>query len=325
VTTSSSVVPRVTDLVRVNPRETSFMRVLSPARGEDAAAVSRWTPLPDIAPVLVSAVVRAEDPRFFEHHGIDVTAIRRLLVDALRRGRLRGGGSTITQQLARNLYLTPARSIVRKVREMILAIRVDRAVPKLRVLELYLNLAEWGPGVWGCAAAADYYFDKAPRDLDLFESTFLVTLLPAPRSQLSGSLAPRSRQVQLSIAHQLLLSGQTTAAACGACSARIRELHTLLGHDVPLRAALRRSRDARTGADAEFVEDLIADLHLEPLPPDQLLTARCADLRQQQAAVRRLLNRFGPEALMELLATGSYAKLIDHPAAPVRHARRPGA
>jgi monofunctional biosynthetic peptidoglycan transglycosylase len=310
-------VPSVNDLATVNPTETSYLR----HAGSRALVAARpWTPLAGIAPTLVSAVIRAEDPRFFQHHGLDWKAMRSLVYGAIHTGRVSGGGSTIPQQLARNLYLTPARSIVRKLREMRLAHRIDRMLPKTRILELYLNLVEWGPGVWGCAAASDYYFHKAPRDLDVFESTFLVTLLPAPKAGLTGRFADRSRQAQLSIAHELLLSGLVSGAACALCCARVRELHRLIADGVPLLAALAHSADVTAEDDAELIDAIVADLHLEPVPPDQMLTWRCADKRQQQIAVAQLSARFGPEVLSQALATGRYAVLLNHPSAPHRHA-----
>jgi monofunctional glycosyltransferase len=316
---STVVVPRVKDLVSVNPTQTSYMRRAGvPPRD----ASHTWTPLTGIAPALVSALIRAEDPRFFDHHGVDWRAIKVLLRQAVRTGRLAGGASTITQQLARNLYLTPSRSIVRKLREIRLAQHLDRTLSKSRVLELYLNVVEWGPGIWGCAAASDYYFGKAPRDLDLFESTFLVTLLPAPKVGLSGRLATRSRQVQLSIGHQLLLSGQASAAACAICSARVRELHRLLADGMPLLAALDQTAHVSAAADAEFISDILADLHVEPVPPEQMLTPRCAERQQQQAAFERLVARFGQEPIKDVLSTGRYDALMNHPAAPHPHAER---
>ena len=307
------VVPSVKELSRVNPAVTSFMRVFG---GADRARTRTWTPLPDIAPLLVSALIRAEDPRFFDHHGVDWRAIRRVLRGALRTGRIAGGASTLAQQLARNLYLTPKRSFVRKVREVLLAHRLYRSLAKARILELYLNVVEWGPGVWGAAGASGYYFAKAPRDLDLFEATFLVTLLAAPKSGLSGRLAARSRRMQLLLGHQLLLSGQASAEACARCSARARELHRLLADGLTLREALTHSASVDAGAEARFLAEVVADLHLELIRPDEMLTSRCAERHQLEAAYEQLRARFGRDSMRDLFATGSYAALMKHPAAP---------
>jgi monofunctional biosynthetic peptidoglycan transglycosylase len=311
--TTTDVVPPLKELSRVNPTVTSYMRLFGTANG---AATRIWTPLSDIARLLPSALIRAEDPRFFDHHGVDWRAIRRVLRGALRTGRIAGGASTLAQQLARNLYLTPTRSVVRKLREVILAHRLYRTLSKARILELYLNLVEWGPGVWGVAGASDYYFAKAPRDLDLFEATFLVTLLAAPRSGLSPRLATRSRRMQLLLGHQLLLSGQASAEACARCSARVRELHRLIADGVPLRAALHHSASVNADADARFLAEVIADLHLELIRPDEMLTSRCAERHQQKAAYEQLRTRFGGDSMRDLFATGSYQALMNHPAAP---------
>lgn len=309
---ATNVVPPLKELSRVNPTVTSYMRIFGAA---NVAATRIWTPLSEIAPLLPSALIRVEDPHFFDHHGVDWRAMRRILRGALRTGRIAGGASTLAMQLARNLYLTPKRSVVRKLREIVLALRLYRTLSKARILELYLNVVEWGPGVWGVAGASDYYFAKTPRDLDLFEVTFLVTLLAAPKSGLSGRLAGRSRRLQLQTGHQLLFSGQASAEACARCSARVRELHRLVADGVPLRAALRQSASVNADVDARFLAEVVADLHLEPIRPDEMLTPRCAEHHQLEAAYKQLRVRFGRDSIRDLFATGSYHALMNHPAA----------
>jgi len=144
-----------------------------------------------VPPVLQRMVIIGEDSRFRTHHGIDFTE----LADALsggsgggggavrtlwqRRDRIRGA-STITQQLAKNLYLSPSRSVLRKLKEAVTAVRLELALPKDRILELYLNLAEWGPGIWGADAASRYYFGVPVSQLDEEQAAALAATLPHP-------------------------------------------------------------------------------------------------------------------------------------------------
>lgn len=139
-------------------------------------------------------VILAEDSRFRTHYGLDFAEV----ADALglergagsgrtvvslwrRRDRLRGA-STITQQLAKNLYLSPSRNPFRKIKEAVTALQLELALPKDRILELYLNVAEWGPGLWGAAAASRAYFDVPPSRLDEWQAAALAATLPHPRS-----------------------------------------------------------------------------------------------------------------------------------------------
>jgi monofunctional biosynthetic peptidoglycan transglycosylase len=153
-----------------------------------------WTPLGSIAPVLPRMVIVGEDWRFRTHHGIDFTEIG----DALGVGDGRGtwatlraawqhrdrlrGASTITQQLAKNLYLSPSRNPLRKVKEAVTAWRLELALSKDRILELYLNVAEWGPGVWGVTAASQAYFGELPSQLTEQRAAALAATLPFPLS-----------------------------------------------------------------------------------------------------------------------------------------------
>jgi len=169
------------------PRCTAMMR-----RRASACPPVTWTPLSAIAPVLPRMVIVGEDWRFRMHHGIDFTEIG----DALGVGEGRGawatlraawrhrdqlrGASTITQQLAKNLYLSPSRNPLRKVKEAVTAIRLELVLPKDRILELYLNVAEWGPGVWGVTAASEAYFGERPSQLTEPQAAALAATLPFP-------------------------------------------------------------------------------------------------------------------------------------------------
>src|SRR5437764_821331 len=157
------------------PRVTAIMRERSPA------AAWRPTPLKDIAPVLQRMVIIGEDSRFRTHHGIDVSEIADALRSWRQRDRLRGA-STITQQLAKNLYLSSSRNPLRKVKEAVTAVRLELALSKDRILELYLNSAEWGPGIWGVEAASESYFGVPASRLTTEQAAALAATLPFPRT-----------------------------------------------------------------------------------------------------------------------------------------------
>ncbi len=176
--------PDVRPLKRAPPRTTAYMEL----RRRQAAAVGRrmnlrwtWVPYDRISPLLRDAVVTSEDDEFWRHDGVDWPALRAAWRRDLQERRAAAGGSTIAMQLARNLYLSPAKNPLRKLKEILIARRLERALGKRRVLELYLNVVEWGPGVFGCEAAARAYFDKPCADLDADEAVALACVLPNPR------------------------------------------------------------------------------------------------------------------------------------------------
>src|SRR6266571_1500074 len=157
------------------PRCTAMMRVRSDCRtvGRSDRPADHHSPLP----VLERMIIIAEDSRFKTHHGIDFIELR----DAWASGGHRGA-STITQQLAKNLYLSPSRSIFRKLKEAVTAVRLELALSKDRIMQLYLNTAEWGPGVWGASAASDAYFGVTPAQLSEAQAAALAATLPQPRT-----------------------------------------------------------------------------------------------------------------------------------------------
>jgi monofunctional biosynthetic peptidoglycan transglycosylase len=139
-----------------------------------------WTPLATISPALPRAVMIAEDARFCAHRGVDFSELRNAMEDAEDLSEMRGG-STITQQAAKNLFLWPGRSVVRKALEFPLALWLDLVLGKRRLLEIYLNIAEWGPnGEFGAEAAARHAFNKPARDLSAREAALLAAILPNP-------------------------------------------------------------------------------------------------------------------------------------------------
>lgn len=191
--------PDVDHLRTTNPTQTAYMRL----RGEPDPI--DWIALDDVSPYLVCAVVKAEDRGFFRHAGFEWGQVRKA-VSGYLVGHARIGGSTITQQLARNLYLGPERSIRRKIREGLIARRLEDALDKRRILELYLNAVEWGDGVWGIKQAARAHFDKHPAELELSEAVALASLLPAPRAPLAGRNLARAQKVQRRVLHQMRVS-----------------------------------------------------------------------------------------------------------------------
>jgi len=126
-------------------------------------------------------VLVAEDDAFWQHDGIDYGQLQETLQADWERGRLTRGASTITQQLAKNLYLSPSRNPIRKIRELIIARRLEAELKKSRILEIYLNVIEWGDGIWGAEAAARTYFHKRAAELTAQESALLAAVIINPR------------------------------------------------------------------------------------------------------------------------------------------------
>ena len=141
----------------------------------------KWVPLDKISKLLQQAVVIAEDDQFFTHHGVDIEAVRKAAEFNWKKKRFSRGASTLTMQLARNLYLSPIKSPWRKFHELLIALKMERELPKDRILEIYLNVAEWGNGIYGAEAAAQHYFRKSAAALGRHEAAFLAAILPRPR------------------------------------------------------------------------------------------------------------------------------------------------
>jgi monofunctional biosynthetic peptidoglycan transglycosylase len=175
--------PDVRALGRGEPGATAFMALRAAearAQGRPARPVRIWVPLDRISPLLQRAVVVAEDGGFWGHTGIDVAELRIAFNEGLEDGDFRGA-STLTQQLAKNLYLSPSRNPMRKLTELLLARRLEAELPKRRILELYLNVVEWGDGVWGAEAAARTYFGVPAAVLDAEQAALLAGALINPR------------------------------------------------------------------------------------------------------------------------------------------------
>src|SRR6266853_120753 len=147
-----------------------------------------FVPLAKISPELQHAVISAEDGRFYQHHGIDWDETEKVAQESQEKGEVIRGASTITQQLVKNLFFTTHRNPLRKVFEYTLAPMADGILGKRRVLELYLNVIEWGPGVYGAAAAAEYHYQTVPAQLDREQAARLAACLPAPRRRRPASM-----------------------------------------------------------------------------------------------------------------------------------------
>lgn len=140
----------------------------------------QWVALKNISKITQHAIVVSEDWAFYEHEGVDWAQVQKALEDSIKEGKKPRGASTITQQLAKNLYLSPEYSFIRKAREAAIAHTMDQKLSKNKILEVYLNIVEFGPGIYGIGAAAEHYFGKSPAELSARESAFLAMMLPSP-------------------------------------------------------------------------------------------------------------------------------------------------
>jgi monofunctional glycosyltransferase len=171
-------------LARRNPGKTSLMRQReqeAKAKGRPVRTVQTWIPLERVSRNLIQAVLASEDQKFFGHEGIDWEAIHESVEANLKKGRASRGGSTITQQLAKNLFFDSRKTFVRKVREAVVTRWLEQDLSKPRILALYLNVIEWGDGVYGCEAAALAHYGKSAADLTVAEAAGLAAMIPNPR------------------------------------------------------------------------------------------------------------------------------------------------
>jgi monofunctional biosynthetic peptidoglycan transglycosylase len=166
------------------PQETAFMAMRAKelrARAPEARIAYRWVPYERISAELKRAMIAAEDAKFVDHEGFDWEGIALALDKNYRKGRVVAGGSTITQQLAKNLFLSAERSYWRKGEEAILTVMLEAMLDKRRIFELYLNVVEWGNGIFGCEAAARRYFGIGASALDAAQAARLAAMAPNPR------------------------------------------------------------------------------------------------------------------------------------------------
>ena len=180
----SLLMPDISKWKKENPRKTAFMEYREKQWKEKGRKINIhqiWVPLSNISPYLIKAVLIAEDDKFWRHEGFDYEAIRKAIERDLKAKKLKFGGSTLSQQLARNLYLSPEKSLFRKMSEALITWRMEKILSKRRILELYLNVVEWGEGIFGIEAASRHYYGKPSSELTPFEATRLAAILPSPK------------------------------------------------------------------------------------------------------------------------------------------------
>lgn len=175
----------------------------------------RWRPIGQISRKAISAILAAEDATFWRHDGYSADAIRAAIEhNAKPTSKIKRGGSTITQQVVKNVFLSPEKTISRKLRELLLSVELERKVSKTRILEIYLNIAEWGPGVYGIEAASWRYFDKPSSLLTAREGAILAFMLPNPvrykNSYRDGELSQFGSNRVSKILHRLWKTGKIT-------------------------------------------------------------------------------------------------------------------
>ena len=178
-------------IVAVLPPAPTILMLRQAVRGEGLDY--QWRGLNDISPNLVAAAIAAEDARFCSHHGFDMEAIQKALDHNAEGGRMRGG-STISQQTAKNVFLWPGRDWIRKGFEAGYTVLIETVWSKRRIMEVYLNVVEWAPGVYGAQAAAQHWFGKDAADLTPREAARLAAILPAPRRYKAASPGPYVRR-----------------------------------------------------------------------------------------------------------------------------------
>lgn len=176
------VYPNVSDLIETNPVPTAFMEFRKAEWAEQNREMQinqKWVRMSQISPNVIKAVLIGEDDKFWNHDGFDVKGMEQALEKTLTKGKV-AGGSTISQQLSKNLYLSPSKNPVRKIKEAIITWRIEKTLSKRRILEIYLNVAEWGDGIFGIEAAARHYYHKSAKNLSGLEAARLAAVLPNP-------------------------------------------------------------------------------------------------------------------------------------------------
>ena len=174
--------PDVHFLKNNNPKLTAFMEYRQAQwadENRDMKINQRWVSLKQISPNLIKAVLIGEDDGFYKHDGFDVKGMENALERSIKNGTL-AGGSTISQQLSKNLYLSPSKNPIRKLKEAIITYRIEKTLSKRRILEIYLNVAEWGDGIFGIEAASRHYYGKSAKNLSAQEAAHLASILPNP-------------------------------------------------------------------------------------------------------------------------------------------------
>ncbi|MBS1959684.1 MAG: transglycosylase domain-containing protein [Bdellovibrionales bacterium] len=206
-----------------------------------------WVSLNNISKLAQEAVLVSEDWAFYQHPGYDEKQIRDAIEESVAAGKMKRGASTITQQVARNIYLSKEKSIVRKVREIWIATKMEKVLGKKKILELYLNIAEWGEGIFGIGQASQKYFQKQPSQLTAKEGAFLAMLLPSPKkysiSFRHNELTPYARRTIRSILGKMVQARFLTPED------RDQEWSTPLVFETKFDPTLNAQDTAESGAD----------------------------------------------------------------------------
>jgi monofunctional glycosyltransferase len=200
------LLPSGRDFVSANPETTAMIEArASEARREDREPLrqQKWVPIERISINLTRAVLAGEDSHFFAHNGFDTEQIKKAIEKDWQEGRFVRGASTITQQLAKNLYLSESKNPLRKLKEAIITRRLEDKLSKRRILEIYLNVIEWGDGVYGAEAAARHHFGKSSSQLSASEAAYLAAMIPNPRTVYNPRKNPRrvARRQRLILRH----------------------------------------------------------------------------------------------------------------------------
>lgn len=176
------VYPGVDALKETNPIPTAFMEFRKEQWADENRNIKMnhtWVKIGNISPNIIKAVLIAEDDGFYNHDGFDIKGMENAIERSIKKGTL-AGGSTISQQLSKNLYLSPSKNPIRKIKEAIITYRIEKTLSKRRILEIYLNIAEWGDGIFGIEAAARHHYHKSAKNLTALEASRLASVLPNP-------------------------------------------------------------------------------------------------------------------------------------------------
>ncbi len=214
--TRNGCAPRFVDL------KTEYPHVLYHGPKEPSEVVlkkyppAHWAPLSQISKRAQGAILVSEDWAFFHHPGYDEKQIKEAIEQSIEQKKLKRGASTITQQVVKNVYLSKEKSVVRKVRELWMATKIEKVIGKNRILEIYLNIAELGEGIFGVGQAAQFYFHKSPSELNAKEGAFLAMLLPSPKkyaiSYRQKALTQYARKTMRSIMNKMVQANYITEA-----------------------------------------------------------------------------------------------------------------
>lgn len=208
--------PDVSPLKKKNPRTTALMKLRDQeyrAAGARPGRQQSWVSYDEVSEHLKRAILISEDAAFFSHKGVDLFELKEAIKVDWEKGAFKRGGSTITMQLARNLYLSPSKNPLRKLREILIAWQLEQALSKRRIFELYLNVVEWGTVIYGAEAAARHYFSKSALELDPAEAATLAALLPSPRKPREKDLLYRRNLILTRLAQVGYLSQEESDQA----------------------------------------------------------------------------------------------------------------